>query len=93
MSGLNIWERPSVVERGVSVSTYTKERDSVFKTIALIGLSAALALPPVAASAQTGTSSSWGSYGYGQQIPTQALTPRDRQWNFDHQGENQAIAG
>jgi hypothetical protein len=65
----------------------------MFKTIALIGLSAALALAPVAASAQTGTSSSWGSYGLGQQIPTQALTPRDRQWNFDHQGENQAIAG
>jgi len=48
------------------------------KTIALIGLVAALALPPVAASAQTGTSSSWGSYGLGQQIPTQALTPFDR---------------
>jgi len=30
----------------------------MLKTIALIGLSAALALPPVAASAQTGTSSS-----------------------------------
>ncbi len=65
----------------------------MFKTIALIGLSAALGLPSAAASAQTGTSSSWGSYGLGQQIPTQSLTPRDRQWNFDHQGENQAIAG
>lgn len=65
----------------------------MLKTIALIGLSAALALPPVAASAQTGTSSSWGSYGLGQQIPTQALTPIDRQWNHDHEGENQAIAG
>jgi hypothetical protein len=65
----------------------------MLKTIVLIGLGAVLALAPVAVSAQTGTSSSWGSYGYGQQIPTQALTPRDRQWNFDHQGENQAIAG
>jgi hypothetical protein len=65
----------------------------MFKTIALIGLGAVLALDPAAGSAQTGTSSSWGSYGVGQQIPTQALSPFDRQWNFDHEGENQAIAG
>jgi hypothetical protein len=65
----------------------------MFKLIALICVGAALAFLSVAASAQTGTSSSWGSYGYGEQIPTQALTPKDRQWNFDHQGENQAIAG
>jgi hypothetical protein len=65
----------------------------MFKSIALICAAAALALLPVAACAQTGTSSSWGSYGYGQQIPTLSLTPRDRQWNFDHQGENQAISG
>ena len=65
----------------------------MFKTIALIGLGAALVFEPVATSAQTGTSSSWGAYGSGQQIPTQALSPFDRAWNFDHQGENQAIAG
>ncbi len=68
------------------------------KTIALIGLVAALALPPVAASAQTGTFSSWGSYGSGQQIPTQALTPFDRaeyraiagsEWIRDHAGTGQ----
>jgi hypothetical protein len=65
----------------------------MFKAIALIGLGAALALLPAAASAQTGTSSSWGSYGSGQQIPTQSLTPRDREWNHDHESENEAIAG
>jgi hypothetical protein len=65
----------------------------MFKFIAMICVGSALASLPVAAFAQTGTSSSWGSYGWGPQIPTQALTPRDRQWNFDHQGENQAIAG
>jgi hypothetical protein len=65
----------------------------MLKTIAQIGLGAALALEPAPVSAQTGTSSSWGSYGLGQQIPTQALSPFDRSWNFDHQGENQAIAG
>jgi hypothetical protein len=54
----------------------------MLKTIALIGLvGAALAPLSVPASAQTGTSSSWGSYGPGPQIPTQALTPFDREWN------------
>ncbi len=38
---------------GVFVSTYIEEKDYMLKTIALIGLSAALALPPGAASAQT----------------------------------------
>jgi hypothetical protein len=42
----------------------------MFKTIALIGLGAVLALDPASGSAQTGTSSSWGSYGVGQQIPS-----------------------
>jgi hypothetical protein len=65
----------------------------MFRPIALICVGVALAFLPVAAFAQTGTSSSWGSYGLGQQIPTQALTPRDRSWNFDHEGENWAIAG
>jgi len=65
----------------------------MFKAIAPISLGVALALLPNAVSAQTGTSSSWGSYGTGQQIPTQSLTPRDREWNFDHQAENEAIAG
>jgi hypothetical protein len=65
---------------------------TMLRTIALIGL-AAVAASPAAALAQTGTSSSWGSYGAGPQIPTQALTPRDRSWNFDHQAQNQAIAG
>lgn len=65
----------------------------MFKVIALFGLCAALTLVPLAAPAQTGTSSSWGSYGTGQQIPTQALTPFDRSWNHAHEAENQAIAG
>jgi hypothetical protein len=65
----------------------------MLKTIASIGLAAVITVTPAVALAQTGTSSSWGSYGLGQQIPTQSLTPRDRAWNFDHQAENQAIAG
>ena len=63
------------------------------KAIALGGLGAALALFSVTASAQTGTSSSWGSYGYGPQIPTQALSPFDREWNHDNEAANEARAG
>ena len=66
----------------------------MLKTIASIALAgAALTLLSVTASAQTGTSSSWGSYGSGQQIPTQALTPFDRSWNHDHEAEREAEAG
>ena len=62
----------------------------MLKTIALIGLGAALILPPSAASAQQGTSSSWGTVGRGQQIPTISLTIKDRSWNHDHQAQYQS---
>ncbi len=62
----------------------------MFKTIALIGLVVALALPPAAALAQQGTSSSYGSVGWGPHIPTQSLTPFDRQWNHDNQSKYEA---
>jgi hypothetical protein len=65
----------------------------MFKTTVLIALAAALALPPAAAFAQQGTSSSYGSVGWGPTIPTQALTPRDREWNHDNQALYQAEAG
>ena len=62
----------------------------MFKAAAFIGLAAALALLSGAALAQQGTSSSWGSVGWGPVIPTQSLTPRDREWNFDNQAKYQA---
>ena len=65
----------------------------MLKTIALIGLSAALGLPAGRGLRTDRHVLVMGLLWFGQQIPTQALTPRDRQWNFDHQGENQAIAG
>jgi hypothetical protein len=58
----------------------------------IVALAAALALLPAAALAQQGTSSSWGTVGWGPVIPTQALTPKDRQWNFDNQAKYQAEA-
>ena len=61
----------------------------MFKIVALAGV-AALALLPAAALAQQGTSSSFGTVGWGPVIPTQALTPKDRFWNFDHTPQYQA---
>ena len=63
------------------------------KIIALIGLGAALAVLPAAALAQQGTSSSYGSVGWGPHIPTQSLTPFDRAWNHDNQSKYEAEAG
>ena len=62
----------------------------MLKTIALIALGGSIALAPAAALAEQGTSSSYGSVGWGPQIPTQALTPSDRSWNHANQSKYQA---
>jgi len=62
----------------------------MFKTIALIGLGAALALALAPALAQQGTSSSYGSVGWGPVIPTESLTNKDRAWNHDNQSKYEA---
>ena len=49
------------------------------KTLSAVGLAAAFALLSSTAFAQQGTSSSWGTVGWGPVIPTQALTPKERQ--------------
>jgi hypothetical protein len=65
----------------------------MLKIVGLIGLVAALAILPAGAFAEQGTSSSYGSVGWGPHIPTQALTPFDRQWNHDNQAKYQAEDG
>lgn len=65
----------------------------MLKTIALIGLAAALAVPPTAAFAVSGNSSSYGSDGYGPTVPTQSLTPFDRAWNHANESKERARAG
>ena len=65
----------------------------MIKIIALIGFGALVALPPGLASAQQGTSSSWGSVGWGPHLPTIALTPRDRNWNRTHENQYRAEDG
>jgi hypothetical protein len=62
----------------------------MLRTFAPIGFAAALIASPVAASAQTGTSSSYGAYGNGERIPTQALSPFDRHWNHDNESKRRA---
>jgi hypothetical protein len=62
----------------------------MLKAASFVGLAAALALMSSAAFAEQGDSSSWGSYGWGPVIPTQSLTPTDRQWNIDSSAAYQA---
>jgi hypothetical protein len=62
----------------------------MLKTLSAIGLATALALASGAALAQQGTSSSWGTVGWGPVIPTQALTPKERAWNVNNQPLYQA---
>jgi hypothetical protein len=62
----------------------------MLKATSFVGLATALTLMASAALAEQGDSSSWGSYGWGPVIPTQSLTPRDRQYNFDNQPLYQA---
>ena len=62
----------------------------MLKTIRLGGLAAALALLSGAALAEQGNSTAWGTVGWGPVIPTQSLTPRERQWNFNNQAKYQA---
>jgi hypothetical protein len=64
----------------------------MLRTVAAMGLAAGLAVVSSAALAQQGNSSSWGSVGWGPVIPTQSLTPKERQWNFDNQAKYEAQA-
>jgi hypothetical protein len=65
----------------------------MLKSIALIGLAAALLVPSASAFAVSGTSSSYGSDGSGPTIPTQSLTPFDRAWNHANESKERARAG
>jgi hypothetical protein len=65
----------------------------MFRTIAIIGLAAALALPSASAFAVSGNSSSYGSQGYGPSVPTQSLTPFQRSWNHANESKMRARAG
>ena len=65
----------------------------MLKTIALIGLAAALTLPSASAFAVSGDTSSYGSQGYGPSVPTQSLTPFQRSWNHANESKLRARAG
>ena len=67
-----------------------KKENPMVRPLAAIGFSAALAILSSSAFAEQGNSSSWGSYGWGPVIPTQSLTPQDRQWNYNSTAAYQA---
>ena len=65
----------------------------MLRTIALIGLAAALALPSAPAFAVSGKSSAYGTEGNGPTVPTQSLTPFQRSWNHANESKMRARAG
>jgi hypothetical protein len=65
----------------------------MLKTIALIGLAAALIVPSVPAFAVNGNSSSYGTEGYGPTVPTQSLTPFQRSWNHANESKERSRVG
>jgi hypothetical protein len=69
------------------------EGATMLKTIALIGLAAALVVPSVPAFAVNGNSSAYGTEGYGPTVPTQSLTPFQRSWNHANESKLRARAG
>jgi hypothetical protein len=79
--------------KGLGSQRSSNEEHLMIKTIALIGLAAALALPSAPAFAVSGNSSSYGSEGYGPSVPTQSLTPFQRSWNHANESKERARAG
>ena len=64
----------------------------MLKTIALIGLVAALALPSTSAFAVSGDSSAYGTQDYGPIVPTQSLTHFQRAYNHANESKEHAYA-
>jgi hypothetical protein len=64
----------------------------MLKAAAFMALAAGLALSSGTAFAEQGDSSSYGTVGWGPVIPTQSLTPRDREWNHDNEAKYEAQA-
>ena len=62
----------------------------MIKIAGAVGFVVAFAFGLGVASAQQGTSSSYGTEGWGPRIPTIELTPKDRFWNFSHQSQYRA---
>jgi hypothetical protein len=62
----------------------------MLKTIALIGLAAALAIPSAPALAVSGNSSAYGTQDNGPTVPTQSLTPFQRSYNHANESKEHA---
>ena len=64
----------------------------MLKTIAMIGLAAALTLPAASAFAVSGDSSAYGTQDYGPIVPTQSLTTFQRGYNHANESKERAYA-
>lgn len=62
----------------------------MLKLVAIPAFAAALALPALPAYAVSGTSSAYGTNGYGPRVPTRSLTPSERSWNANNASKRQA---
>jgi hypothetical protein len=60
------------------------------KIITTAALAAVLAGSSVPAFAETGTSSAYGTEGYGPRVPTQSMTPFQRSWNANNESKMRA---
>jgi hypothetical protein len=65
----------------------------MIKSLAFVGVAAALALPSAPAFAVSGNSSAYGTQDYGPTVPTQSLTPFQRSWNHANESKERARAG
>ena len=63
------------------------------KKFAIVAFGAALALPPTAAFAVSGTTSGYGTQGYGPRVPTRTMTRFERSWNASNESKRQARSG
>jgi hypothetical protein len=78
--------------RGEAQQRANSEDKIMLKTIALVGLAVALAIPSTAAFAVSGTSSAYGTDDYEPTIPTQSLSNFDRGWNHANESKDRARA-
>ena len=62
----------------------------MLKATSFVALAAGFALLSGATLAEQGNSTAWGTVGWGPVIPTQSLTPQDRQWNYNSTAAYQA---
>jgi hypothetical protein len=62
----------------------------MLKAVAILSFASAMLVSPISAFAVSGTSSSYGTDGYGPKIPTRSLSTFDRHWNHANESRMRA---